>query len=160
MNAWAFNTACNPFSAQLHALFGSDVGHFDVQDMAGVLHEAHELVDDGLMNADNFRDFVFANPVRFWAESNRTSSRARCRKRGRRPAGRPVGRARRDRAGCSAGQVGSAGRRWRPASLLCQSSEARKPCTACKHCGLINIDFVARSFHHRDPSLGNPGPHR
>ena len=70
MNAWAFNTACNPFSAQLHALFGSDVGHFDVQDMAGVLHEAHELVDDGLMNADNFRDFVFTNPVRFWGESN------------------------------------------------------------------------------------------
>ena len=70
MNAWAFNTASNPFSAQLHALFGSDVGHFDVQDMAGVLHEAHELVDDGLMNADNFRDFVFANPVRFWGETN------------------------------------------------------------------------------------------
>ena len=70
MNAWAFNTASNPFSAQLHALFGSDVGHFDVQDMAGVLHEAHELVDDGLMNADNFRDFVFTNPVRFWGESN------------------------------------------------------------------------------------------
>ncbi len=70
MNAWAFSTACNPFASELHALFGSDVGHFDVQDMAGVLHEAHELVDDGLMSADNFRDFVFANPVRFWGETN------------------------------------------------------------------------------------------
>ena len=70
MNAWAFNTACNPFASQLRALFGSDVGHFDVQDMAGVLHEAHELVDDGLMSADNFRDFVFTNPVRFWGETN------------------------------------------------------------------------------------------
>ncbi len=70
MNAWAFNTMCNPFASELHALFGSDVGHFDVQDMAGVLHEAHELVDNGLMNADNFRDFVFTNPVRFWGETN------------------------------------------------------------------------------------------
>lgn len=70
MNAWAFNRASNPFDSQIKALFGSDVGHFDVQDMAGVLHEAYELVEDGLMTPDNFRDFVFENPVRFWGETN------------------------------------------------------------------------------------------
>ncbi len=70
MNAWAFSRRHNPLGSQLNALFGSDIGHFDVADMAGVLPEAYELVEDGLMDADNFRDFVFTNPVRFWAEAN------------------------------------------------------------------------------------------
>jgi hypothetical protein len=70
MNAWAFNRRCNPFRAQLNALFGSDIGHFDVPDMTHVVPEAHELVDDGLISEADFRDFVFANPVRFWGEAN------------------------------------------------------------------------------------------
>ncbi len=70
MNALAFDRKTLPFGDPLHALFGSDIGHFDVADMAGVLPEAHELVETGLMNADDFRDFVFTNPVRFWGESN------------------------------------------------------------------------------------------
>jgi hypothetical protein len=28
------------------------------------------LVENGLMDAENFRDFVLTNPVRFWAEAN------------------------------------------------------------------------------------------
>ncbi len=51
-------------------MFGSDIGHFDVTDMTQVLPEAYELYEDGLVTADDFRDFVFANPVRFWGESN------------------------------------------------------------------------------------------
>ena len=70
MNAWAFNRRGNPFRAQLNALFGSDIGHFDVPDMTHVVPEAHELVDDGLISEADFRDFVFANPVRFWGEAN------------------------------------------------------------------------------------------
>ena len=54
MNAWAFSRRHNPLGSQLNALFGSDIGHFDVADMAGVLPEAYELVEDGLMDADNF----------------------------------------------------------------------------------------------------------
>lgn len=69
-NAWAFDTKNNPFGAELKTLFGSDVGHFDVQDMAGVLPEAYELVEDGKMTLDHFRHFVFENPVRFWGETN------------------------------------------------------------------------------------------
>jgi predicted TIM-barrel fold metal-dependent hydrolase len=70
MNAWAFNRRCNPFGARLNALFGSDIGHFDVPNMADVVPEAYELVEDGLMSEDDFRNFVFANAVRFWGETN------------------------------------------------------------------------------------------
>jgi hypothetical protein len=38
--------------------------------MADVLTEARELVDDGFMAEDDFRDFVFGNPVRLWGETN------------------------------------------------------------------------------------------
>src|SRR5262249_16183533 len=48
-NAWAFSRKANPFGARLGAVFGSDIGHFDVPDMTAVLHEAYELVDDGLI---------------------------------------------------------------------------------------------------------------
>lgn len=70
MNAWAFNKKCNPFGAQLKAIFGSDIGHFDVSDMTRVLPAAYELVEEGLMGEADFRDFTFANPVRFWGEAN------------------------------------------------------------------------------------------
>lgn len=70
MNAWAFNRRGNPFGARLQALFGSDIGHFDVQNMADVVPEAYELVEDGLISEDDFRDFMFTNPVRFWGEAN------------------------------------------------------------------------------------------
>ncbi|HEV8712034.1 MAG TPA: amidohydrolase family protein [Candidatus Binatia bacterium] len=70
VNAWAFRAKTNPFHVKLHALMGSDIGHFDVADMTAVLAEAHELVDDGLLTEDDFRDFVFGNPVRLWAGSN------------------------------------------------------------------------------------------
>ncbi|MGH7931656.1 MAG: amidohydrolase family protein [Candidatus Binataceae bacterium] len=68
-NAWAFKPG-NPFGARLGAVFGSDIGHFDVPDMTRVLHEAYELVDDQLITVDDFRDFVFTNPVRLWAGNN------------------------------------------------------------------------------------------
>ena len=70
-NAYAFNRKSNPFGAKLNVLFGSDIGHFDVQDMKEVVPEAYELVEDQLIGDDDFRDFMFANPVRFWGEANR-----------------------------------------------------------------------------------------
>ena len=69
-NAWAFNKKANPMGARLNALFSSDIGHFDVPDMADVVPEAYELVEHGLIDDDDFRDFVFANAVRFWGEGN------------------------------------------------------------------------------------------
>jgi len=70
INAWAFNRRANPGDARLNAFFSSDIGHFDVPDMTEVVPEAYELVEHGLLNDDDFRDFVFANAVRFWGELN------------------------------------------------------------------------------------------
>ena len=71
MNAWAFKRDYLPHSVQLKTLFGSDIGHFDVRDMAGVLPEAYEMVQDALIGADDFRGFVFENPVRFLSQNNK-----------------------------------------------------------------------------------------
>src|SRR5580704_6481683 len=69
-NAYAFNRKANPYGAKMNILFGSDIGHFDVQDMKDVIPEAFELVEDELITEDDFRDFMFVNPVRFWGEAN------------------------------------------------------------------------------------------
>jgi predicted TIM-barrel fold metal-dependent hydrolase len=68
-NAWAFGRT-NPFGARLNAIFGSDIGHFDVPDMRMCLPEAWELVEDELITKDDFRDFTFANAVRLWGSQN------------------------------------------------------------------------------------------
>jgi hypothetical protein len=65
-----------PDGARLNAIFSSDIGHFDVPDMTEVVPEAYELVEHELLDDDDFRDFMFANAVRFWGEVNPTSSRA------------------------------------------------------------------------------------
>jgi len=69
-NAWAFAPGANPLGARLNAIFGSDIGHFDVPEMRDVLPEAHELVENGRIAAADFRDFVFANAVRLWGAQN------------------------------------------------------------------------------------------
>jgi len=38
--------------------------------MTKVLPEASELVEHGLIDEQEFRDFVLANPVRVWAGTN------------------------------------------------------------------------------------------
>ncbi len=70
VNVWAFRAQANPFNAKLRAFMGSDIGHFDCVDMADVLPEARELVDEGLMAEEDFRDFVFGNPVRLWGSAD------------------------------------------------------------------------------------------
>jgi len=69
MNATAF-LKLNPFGVQLNAIYSSDIGHFDVIDMREPLPEAYELVEDGVLTDDNFRDFVFTNSVRLWGTQN------------------------------------------------------------------------------------------
>jgi hypothetical protein len=70
VNTWAFNAAANPYGVKLHAIMGSDIGHFDVMEMTDVLAEAYELVDRRQLDEDDFRDFVFGNAVRFWGGAN------------------------------------------------------------------------------------------
>jgi predicted TIM-barrel fold metal-dependent hydrolase len=69
MNVTAFGRA-NPFGARINAIFSSDIGHFDVPDMLHPVPEAHELVEDGFITPDDFRDFTFANAVRLWGTQN------------------------------------------------------------------------------------------
>ena len=66
----AFNTHVNPMGVRLQAMFGSDIAHWDVPDMAKVLEEAWEMVEHDLFTEADFGDFVFANPVRFYTRTN------------------------------------------------------------------------------------------
>ena len=70
INAWAFNSRTNPCRARIRTLLGSDIGHFDVVNMNEVLEEAYELVEGGLITDQDFREFVFTNPLHFWADGN------------------------------------------------------------------------------------------
>jgi hypothetical protein len=69
MSATAFGRG-NPFGARINAVFSSDIGHFDVPDMLSPVPEAHELVEDGLITDEDFRDFTFVNAVRLWGTQN------------------------------------------------------------------------------------------
>jgi predicted TIM-barrel fold metal-dependent hydrolase len=70
ITAWAFDTKKNPYGATLNAIFSSDIGHWDVVNMREVMAEAYELVEHGLLNEDEFRDFTFANAARMWCSMN------------------------------------------------------------------------------------------
>jgi predicted TIM-barrel fold metal-dependent hydrolase len=60
----------HPLGARLRPIFGSDVGHWDVPDATGVVPEAWELVERGLLDAGAFRDLLFGNAVELWAAVN------------------------------------------------------------------------------------------
>jgi predicted TIM-barrel fold metal-dependent hydrolase len=68
--SWAFATDVNPNGAVLRPVFGSDLGHWDVPDMRGVLPEAYELIEDRKLDADEFRAFSCDNPIRLHGRMN------------------------------------------------------------------------------------------
>jgi hypothetical protein len=70
MNALAFDTALLPQGRRLSAVWGSDIGHWDVTDLDEVLPEAYELVEHGQISESDFADFVFRNPVRMYTLGN------------------------------------------------------------------------------------------
>jgi predicted TIM-barrel fold metal-dependent hydrolase len=61
--AFAYSDA-NAFGAHLKPMFSSDISHFDVPEMSKVLPSAASLLTEGLMTAEQFHDFMFANAVR------------------------------------------------------------------------------------------------
>lgn len=63
MVAVAFNRRLNPVGAKLKAVFGSDIGHWDVIDAKSVLSEAYSLVEGKLLSMDDLRDLTFVNPA-------------------------------------------------------------------------------------------------
>jgi hypothetical protein len=70
LNALAFDGRVLPHGARLSAMFASDIGHWDVPDMRGVLPEAWELVADGFLDEEQFRDFTCSNAVRMLTAGN------------------------------------------------------------------------------------------
>jgi len=67
----AFDVDRNPGRVRLRAIFGSDIGHWDVPLMEEVLEEVYEPLEDGMLDEQDLREFVFTNPVRLWTGANR-----------------------------------------------------------------------------------------
>lgn len=70
LTSMAFNTKINPFGAELNAMMGSDIAHWDVPDMTEVLEEAWEMVEHEWIDSAAFEKFTFTNPVRFYTGTN------------------------------------------------------------------------------------------
>lgn len=66
----AFDRRLNHFGHQLNAVFSSDLGHWDVPEMAHVLDETYELVEHELLSPDDFRRFTFSNVARMYTSLN------------------------------------------------------------------------------------------
>jgi len=67
--AYAFSPA-NSHGFQLKPIFSSDIGHWDAGDITGVVEEAYELVEDGILTEDQFAQFVFRNPAQLFLDQN------------------------------------------------------------------------------------------
>jgi predicted TIM-barrel fold metal-dependent hydrolase len=70
VTSWAFDGRRNPLGARLNAIYGSDLGHYDLTDMRDAAVEAYENVEHGLMTEEDFRDFVFVNPIKLHCGMN------------------------------------------------------------------------------------------
>ncbi len=66
----AFDRRVNHFGRQLKAIFSSDIGHWDVPEMKNVLNETYELVEDGIVDPQDFRKFVFSNVAEMYTSLN------------------------------------------------------------------------------------------
>jgi hypothetical protein len=70
VTAWAFDAKKNPFGSRLNAIYSSDLGHWDLPDMRDAAVEAYELVEKELISEEDFKDFVFVNPVKLVTSMN------------------------------------------------------------------------------------------
>lgn len=70
LNGVAFDSRINHYGLKLNAILGSDIGHWDVPNMTKVMVEAYEMIEDGFMTDDDFRDFTFGNVVSMHAGMN------------------------------------------------------------------------------------------
>jgi predicted TIM-barrel fold metal-dependent hydrolase len=67
--AFGFSDA-NAFGSRLQAIFSSDMGHWDVEDIGAIVPSAFGLVEAGVITEDDFRDFTFANPACLYLRRN------------------------------------------------------------------------------------------
>jgi len=66
----AFDPRTTPLGARVPAIMGSDIGHWDVPEFSEPLGEAWELVERGVLDESQFRDFVFAHSVQLYGGAN------------------------------------------------------------------------------------------
>ncbi len=67
--AFAFSRS-NPLGASLRPMLSSDLGHWDAGDLDAILPEAHELVRRGLLDEEQFSQFVWRNPASLYLRAN------------------------------------------------------------------------------------------
>jgi hypothetical protein len=70
MTSVAFNRKLNPVGAALKAMFGSDIGHWDVMDASTILSEAWSLVEAELLTPADFRALTFTNIATMHTRTN------------------------------------------------------------------------------------------
>jgi predicted TIM-barrel fold metal-dependent hydrolase len=63
MMSVGFNRKLSPVGQPLKAVFGSDIGHWDVMDARSILSESYGLVEAGLITQDDFKAYTWTNPV-------------------------------------------------------------------------------------------------
>jgi predicted TIM-barrel fold metal-dependent hydrolase len=66
----AFDERVMGLTARVRPMMGSDIGHWDVPEFDSPLAEAYELVEREILDLEAFREFVFANSVRFYGALN------------------------------------------------------------------------------------------
>jgi predicted TIM-barrel fold metal-dependent hydrolase len=67
--AFAFSKA-NAFGARLQPVLSSDIGHWDVDEMADVVTNSFALVEKGILDEEEYETFVSSNPLRLFTGSN------------------------------------------------------------------------------------------
>jgi len=66
----AFDRKINPLQEQVRAIMSFDLGHWDVSDMSEAAAEAYEQLEDGLVDAEDFRKFGFGHSVQLYGGPN------------------------------------------------------------------------------------------
>jgi hypothetical protein len=68
---WATGTTIKHRPVRLRPILGTDISHWDAPVMNEVLVEAFELLEDNVVNADDFRAFTFENPASLHTAANK-----------------------------------------------------------------------------------------
>ncbi len=68
---WASGTTIKHRPVSLRPILGTDISHWDAPVMNEVIVEAFELLEDNVIDADDFRAFTFDNPVTLHQSANK-----------------------------------------------------------------------------------------
>lgn len=60
----------NAHGTRLKPVLGSDMGHWDVTDIATVVSNSYELVEEGIVTPEQWREVTYDNPVRMFTAQN------------------------------------------------------------------------------------------